>query len=39
MVKKKLFNEIKRIFGNHLWGITWQKKKKKIGDTSFNIIQ
>ena len=29
MVKKKLFNEIKRIFGNHLWGITWQKKKKK----------
>ena len=38
MVKKKLFNEIKRIFGNHLWGITW-KKKKKIGDTSFNIIQ
>ena len=29
MVKKKLFNEIKRIFGNHLWGITWQKKKNK----------
>ena len=35
MVKKKLFNEIKRIFGNHLWGITWQKKKKK-WDTNIN---